>query len=110
MKIVGLKFKEINKIRCGENIRKFNTDLFTFIYHYDINFGCSIVIRKKLVKLAVNRNKIRRRIRVALSKLVNLGIKFMIISKKTIEFMTFIEICENIDVFFNYISRKLIIN
>ena len=107
MKIVGLKFKEINKIRSGDNIRKFNTDLFTFIYHYDNTFGCSIVVKKKLVKLAVKRNKIRRRVRVALLKLVDCGIKLMIISKKTFEYMNFLDICSNIDIFFQYISRKL---
>ena len=106
MKIVGLKFKEISRIRSGENIRKFNTDLFTFIYHHDSRFGCSIVIRKKLVKLAVSRNKIRRRIRVALSGFVNCGIKCMIISKGSFESMNFEDIRSNIDVFFQYILRK----
>jgi ribonuclease P protein component len=109
MKILGLKFKEVNKIRSGDNVRKFNTDLFTFIYHYDANFGCIMVVRKKLIKLAVTRNKIRRRIRSALSKgAVNCCVKCMIIAKKGVEFMDFYSISLNIDMFFQYISRKYI--
>jgi ribonuclease P protein component len=109
MKIVGLGFKEINKIRSGDNVRKFNTDLFTFIYHRDVNFGCIMVVRKKLIKLAVKRNKVRRRMRVALLNIAaNCGVKCMIIAKRGFEFMDFDSIRLNIDMFFQYISRKYI--
>ena len=109
MKIVGLRFKEINKIRFGDDVRKFNTDLFTFIYHRDVDFGCIMVIRKKLIKLAVKRNRVRRRMRVALLNVaVNCGVKCMIIAKKSFEFMDFDSIRLNIDMFFQYIFRKYI--
>ena len=106
MKIVGLNFKEVNKIRSGDSVRKFNTDLFTFIYRQDVSFGCAIVVKKKMIKLAVQRNKVRRRIRVNLCKLTHYGIKLMLISRKGFEYMGFQSICENIELFLRYISRK----
>lgn len=110
MRIKGLTFKEIGNIRSTKNVHRFNTDLFTFLYTYDLTLKCTIVVKKKIIKLAVKRNKIRRRIRSILSKYGEYGLCIMMIGRKTFEDMSFDNISSDIDLFFKYINRKLNIN
>ncbi len=104
MRIYGLNFKEINYIR-GNN-KKFHTDLFLFLYNFSDDFKCTIVVKKKLVKQAVNRNRARRRIRSIMQNYTNCGVRIMLIAKVNLDDVHYEDIKSNILIFFQYLLSK----
>lgn len=102
-----MTFKEIEAIRSGKNVNRYNSDLFTFFYIYNTNkIRCTIVVKKKMIKLAVKRNKIRRRIRAVMEKYVEYPLCIMMICKRDFDYMTFDRIKTDINMFFTYVNRK----
>lgn len=83
MRVKGMNFKEIQCIRAKN--KKYGCDIFFAMYSKSVNFKCTIVIKKKLIALAVTRNKIRRRIRSIIQQVLKktiLNVHIMIILNK----------------------------
>jgi ribonuclease P protein component len=68
MRIYGLNFKEMQYTR--QNNIKYYQKICLCLFNKNVNeFKCTIVIKKKQIKTAVMRNKIRRRCRAILQLL-----------------------------------------
>ncbi len=67
MRISGMNFKEMTMMKSQS--KRYSCDILSIVYKQSLLFKCTIIVKKIRIQLAVQRNKIRRRIRFILQEI-----------------------------------------